>query len=1033
MQFSFAQEKTITGVVSDGTGPLPGVNVVVKGTTKGVSTGFDGAYSIKAKEGETLVFSFMGMREVSKVIGASNVMNTVLQEDSKVIGEVVVTAFNIKRNPKNLGYAVSSVKTEELTENAEPDLSRALNGKVAGVNVNISNGVAGSANQITIRGINTFSGNVQPLVIVDGVAYDISEYATSSQVTGGGGYQSALSSLDPNDIASINVLKSAAASALYGSRAVNGVIVVTTKSGSASKKKGKVSVNVSLGTSLEEIANLPEYQNTYGAGTNFNYGNVNGSWGPRFDSLATIPTWPAYLAAFPGQFGATVAYKAQPNNVKSLFKTGLITDQSIGLNYAGSEGNFGLTVSKLNQEGYIPFNDFDRTSISVGGNFKFNEKFTFGGNLSYSKTGQTGGFFGEQQFPGSSSAFARVLFMARNWDMSLPFERPDGGSVSALPAASDHPLWSLKHDRIETGTHRTVAGFNFDYKFNSNLSAAYRIGINRYVLNRDEIRDRFSRAAGGTGSIQRSDIVNEDLESTFTINYNKKLTDKFGINAIAGSNIYQNKFNYNEVLGTTFILPNIFTLQNMQSLASNADSSSKKRNSGLFGDLSLSYDDIYFLNGTVRNDWSSSLPKNNNSYLYYSASASVIVSEALKINDKYVNLWKIRGSYGKVGRDATAEFLNSTFNINPAFNGQPSVSNSTTLANQALTPEFTTEFEVGTDIEMFNRRFILDLTAYDKKTTDIITPREVTTSTGYSTFNTNVGSMRNKGIEAALTVVPLKTDNFKWSLTTVFTKNENEVLSIDGESERSQLRVNTPSYLIVGQPFGVFYGTKFARDANGSFLINQTTGGVLQDPNEGIIGDPNADFKMSFTNALTYKGFSLRAQVDWKQGGDVSSTTIQQLLGRGVTRDTEDREKTFIIPGFYGNPTTGQPLLDSGGNQIPNQVQLSMNELYFSPANSNTFGINSVDEADIYDGTVFRLREISLTYDMSSKILSKTPFSAVSLSLLGNNLWYFAPNVPKYTNFDPEISSLGTGRAQGVEIASAPTAKRYGFKLNLSF
>ncbi|MFK7048633.1 Vitamin B12 transporter BtuB [Flavobacterium columnare] len=1036
MQFSFAQEKTITGVVTDASGPLPGVNVVVKGTQRGVSSGFDGKYSIKAKEGETIVFSFMGMREVSKVVGASNVINTVMQSDAKQIGEVVVTAFNIKRNPKKLGYAVSSIKADDVKEGAEPDLTKALNGKVAGVNINVSSGVAGSSNQITIRGVNTFSGNVQPLIIVDGISYNNDQVTTSSQVTGGGGYQSGLSSLDPNDIATITVLKSAAAAALYGSRAVNGVIVITTKSGSAGKKSGKTTVNVSSGTYFENIANLPEYQNTYGAGSNFSYsGSSNGSWGPKFGTLTTVPTWAPILSAFP-EVGSTVPYVAQPDNVKSLFKTGLVSDNSVGFNYAGNEGTFNLTMSKLNQDGYIPNNEFNRSSVSVGGSFKVNDKMTFGGNLSVSKTFQSGGFFGENQFNGASSGFARALFLARNWDMSLPYEHPvTGASVSPLTGQFDHPLWSWKHDRILTDTYRTVAGVNFDYKFNSNLTATYRLGVNRYSLDRDEIRDKNSRAANGLGRLVRNNFVNEDLESTLLLTYNKKITEDLSFTGVLGNNILQNSSSDKIVTGTEFVMPNIYTFGNTKTLANTFEGRTMKRNFGLFADLSLSFKDAYFLNGTIRNDISSSLPKNNNSYLYYSLSGSLILTEALKINNDYLNFLKLRGGFARVGRDADSEFLNIAYDLaGTTYNGSPIITNKDRIADRRITPEFTNEIELGLDAEFFNKRMVLDFTAYKKNTTNVITPVNVPGSTGFAKYNTNVGELENRGLEIGLTLIPLKTDNFKWTSVTTFTKNENRVLEIAPGVDKFNLVVNTPSYAIVGQPFGVFYGTKFARDANGNYLINPTGGGIIQDLDSGIIGNPTPDFKMSFTNTFSYKGISLRGQFDWKKGGDISSTTIQSLLGRGVTKDTEDREKTVIIQGYLGDVNTGLPIKDANGNQIANNIPISVNDLYFSPGtNNNTFAINSVNEASIYDGTVFRLREISLGYDFSDKLLKKTPFKSINLSLIGNNLWYFAPNVPKYTNFDPDVTSLGTSNAQGIEVSTAPTSKRYGFKINLTF
>lgn len=1029
----FAQQRTVTGTVTDsGNLPLPGASVVIKGTTNGTQTDMDGKFTISAAPTDVLVFSFIGMQN-KEVPATSTTVNVTLTDSAVQLEGVVVTAFGIKRNPKNLGYSVSSVKAEELTENSEPDLVRSLNGKVAGVNVNISTGVAGAANQITIRGTSSFDGQTQPLIIVDGIMYNNTEVTTSSQVTGGGGYETGLSSLDPNDIASVNVLKSAAASALYGSRAANGVIVITTKSGSqGTKRSQKLSVNYSSGIYFENIANLPEFQNKYGAGANFSYSNANGSWGPAFSDLETIPTWPNLLNAFP-ELGPTVPYKAYPNNVKDLFKTGVVRENSIGFNYTGEEGSFNVTISDLNQDGYIPFNTYGRTSFSAGGTFKLPNNFTVGANVSYSDTDQVGGFFGENQFDGSSSSFARTLVLARNWDFNLPYKDPVTG-YSVIPNSGyDHPLWSWEHDRIVTNTTRAVLGFNLDYKFNEHISASYRIGYNKYSLDRMEIRDLGSRAAGGLGQLTTDVFNNEDIESTLLFNFDYDLSEDFGFKAILGNNVFQTETSRLAYQGKNLILPGIYNMKNTLDVANLQDDGTRKRNVGIFADLTFSFRDFLFLNATGRNEWSSSLPKSKNSYFYPSVSASFILTDAFKLDSKVLTFAKLRGGYARVAKDTDPEFLNIVFPLGLSYNGVPTIRNNTVLGDQGITPQFTDEFEFGTDLEFYNRRIALDFTYYNKKTTDIITPVTVPTSTGYQTFVTNAGDMTNKGIEIGLTLVPVQTESFKWTLFSTFTKNENEVTKIFSGVDRFALDANEIAYAMVGQPFGVFYGTRFARDADGNYLINPADGGIIADPTPGVIGDPNPDFKTSFINTLSYKGFTLRAQVDYRKGGDIKSTTIQSLLGRGVTRDTEDRERTFIIPGFYGDPATGLPVVDGNGNQIPNTNQLSMNELYFSPAASNTFAINSVDEADIYDGTVVRLREISLTYDVPKKFLDKTPFGAISLSFVGSNLWYHAPNVPKYTNFDPESTAYGSSTLQGIEVQSAPTAKRYGMRLNLTF
>ncbi|WP_242156817.1 SusC/RagA family TonB-linked outer membrane protein [Aestuariivivens sediminis] len=1051
VQFIFAQSRTISGSVSDNSGlPLPGATVLIKGTSSGTSTDFDGNYTIRANQGDVLVVSFVGYVTAELTVGASNTINISMQEDTAVLEEVVVTAFGIKRNPKKLGYAVSKVSSDEITENSEPDLIRSLSGKVAGVNVNFSTGVAGAANLINIRGQTTIGSSTQPLIIVDGIAYDNTQAGDntilnfSNQTLGGGSYETGLSSLDPNDIASVNVLKSVAASALYGSRAANGVIVITTKSGSAAASTNKkLSVNLSSGTYFETIANLPVYQNTYGPGTNFNYVNANGSWGPRFDALETIPTWPNLLNAFPDLFGPTVPWEPQPDNVKNLFKTGVVLDNSVNLAFGGENGSFSVTVSDLQQEGYIPFNTYDRTSLSSGGNFKLQNGITIGASLSFSNTDQTGGFYGENQFGGSASSFARALWLGRSWDLSLPYEDANGASVTPNNGW-DHPLWSWEHDQIVTKTNRTVGNINLSFPINDNISTSFRIGFNKYILNRRQIRDPQSRASlADGGSIINIDFTNEDIESTFLVNFDYDLTKTIGLTGVVGANVLQNTAENFAITGSTFISPGIRSITNTVTQAINFDRSSRERTFGTFAEIGLSYEDFLFLNATGRNDWSSTLPKDNRSYFYPSVSTSLIVTEAFDMNSDILTFAKLRAGYAEAGRSAPAEFLNTTFATGNPFNSIPVVGNRVGLGDQEITPEFTKEFEIGTDLEFFNRRLVLDFSLYKKITTDLISPVTVPSSSGFTSFNTNIGEMENKGVEIGLTVVPIQTEDFNWSLFTTFTKNDNVVTELVEGLDRIQFEGNGNQvpHVIAGQPFGVFYGSKFARDPEGNFIIDPATGYVFNSADNdalgttanGIIGDPNPDFKMSFINTIRYKNLTLSAQFDWREGGDIHSTSIQSMLGRGVTKDTEDRERTVIIPGFYGD-SQGNLLLDSSGNPIPNTTQLDINALYFTSGGpSGTFGQNAVDEASVYDGTVYRLRELSLSYQVPTDWLKKTPFGKISLSAIANNLWYFAPNVPKYTNFDPEVTSHGTSRLQGVEIASPPTATRYGFKVNVTF
>jgi TonB-linked SusC/RagA family outer membrane protein len=1035
VQITFAQEKTVSGTVSDQSGPLPGVSIVIKGTTTGAESDFDGRYTIKASASDVLVFRYLGYKTVEKKVGASNTLNLTMVEGGEVLDEIVVTAFGIKRNAKSLGYAISNVAPDEIQQNSEPDLIRSLAGKVAGVDVNFSSGVAGASNRIQIRGQNTLGGASQPLFIVDGIAYDNTQVTTSSQTTGGGGYESGISSLDPNNIESVTVLKSAAAAALYGSRASSGVIVITTKSGSSKTgdSNKKFSVAVSTGLYFENIANLPEYQNKYGNGVNFDYVNANGSWGPAFDTLETIPTWPNLLNAFPDLFGPTVPYEAQPNNVENLFRTGVIRDNSITTSYGNENGNFSMTISDLDQEGYIPFNTYGRTAFAVGGNFKLANNLTVGASVNYSDTEQVGAFFGNNQFAGSASAFARALWLGRAWDFTLPYINPVTGASVTPNNGYDHPLWSFENDQITTNTSRLVTNLSLSYPINENISTSFRVGYNKYNLDRREVRHPNSRASLATGGTVEADaFVNTDIETTFLVNFDYDLNEDLNLNVITGLNTLDNETKRDKLLGTTFITPDIYSFMNTLIQASQFDEATRKRNVGVFADVTLSYKNYLFLNATGRNDWTSSLPKDNRSYFYSSTSLSVILTEAFNIKNDVLTFAKLRGGYASIGSDASAEFLNTTFALGTPYTSIPIIGNRPELGDQKITPEFTNEIEIGVDLEFWNRRVAVDFTWYKKVTTNLISAVAVPATSGFDTYNTNIGEMQNTGIEIGLTLVPVQTDTFKWSSFIAFTQNRNRVNELIEGLDRIQLDANQVAHAEVSQPFGVFYGTRFARDDEGNYLINEAGGGIIQDLQDGIIGDPNPDFKVGFTNTFTYKNFTLGAQIDWREGGDIQSISITSLLGRGVTRDTEDRERVFVIPGYLGDGA-GNPILDVSGNKIPNTTAIDTNELYFSPAGGNTFGINTVDEGSVYDGTVYRLRELSLAYSMPSKWLEKTPFGKITLSAFGNNLWYFAPNVPKYTNFDPEVTSFGSGRIQGIEISSAPTAKRYGIKLNLTF
>ncbi len=1029
----WAQQRTVRGTVLDAAGnPLAGVTVTVSGSNAATQTDSQGSFSISAGTGNTLVFSYLGKQKEFRLANEETI-NISFEEQSRELSEVVVTALGIRRSEKALGYSVSKVDPSALVQKSEPDMLKSMQGKVAGVDIRSSQGTPGAATRIQIRGNNSFFGNSQPLIVVDGVPYSNEQVTTSNQTSGGTAYSSGISNLDPNDIASMNVLKGSAAAAVYGSRASNGVIVITTKSGSANRGRKGTEVTFRSSVSAETIANLPEYQNDFGAGSQFDYSNSNGSWGPAFSSRDSIPVWPDYKNAYPELFPTdSVAYRAYPDNVKDLFRTGWIYENSLGFNGGNDNSSVALTISHLTHKGYVENSNYERYNVGLGGATKLSFGLNIRGNFSYSRSNQKGGFYGENQVGGAASLFARSLFPARNWDLNLPFEDKQG--LPLIPNGGgqfDNPRWSARYNVAETDEERFIAGFRADYNFNSWIRADYNLGSNVNRLDRSEVTEIGSRAAEGLGRLVKDGYRNQEIESNLLITLTPTVWPDFSLRTVIGHNFNQRTITRQVNTGSKFITRGIHTLQNTSQQAFTLDQYSRRRIIGVFADATLGYKDIAFLNATVRNDWSSTLPEENRSYIYPSVSGSFVFSDAFGLQSNVFDFGKVRAGWAKVGRDADPYQLQDIYLLGPNFLGQPTASLPTTAFNPNLKPEFTQEIELGTQLSFWQRLIELDFTWYNRKSTNLIATISTPPSSGYQFQYTNFGEITNKGVEVDLAVRPIRKENFSWEVRGIFTKNKNTVTELTSGVDRIQLSgvLETISpYLEPGMPFGYLRGSLSARDEEGNLLIDPQTGFIIPSSEQGFIGDPNPDFKLGITNNLTYKGVFLSALWDMTRGGDIYSVTISSLLGRGVTKDTRDRQTSWIIPGVYGDPNTQQALLD-GGKKIPNQTRITTNDLYFG----NTFAINSATEWNVYDATVYRLREVTLGYNLPKSLFGKLPIGSASISLTGRNLWHEAPNTPKYTNFDPEVNSFGATSVQGIELSAAPTTRRYGINLNVTF
>ncbi|GAB2965902.1 SusC/RagA family TonB-linked outer membrane protein [Hymenobacter coalescens] len=1054
-----AQTRQISGRVTDrATGEgLPGATVLVKGTTNGVSTNSDGTFSLNAPaEGGTLQVSSVGYLTVERAIGTDSQINIGLSGDTKQLSEVVVTALGIQREARAVGYAVTEIQSAAVVQKSEPDVLRTLQGKVPGVNIIGSNGAPGSSTRLTIRGNTSLQGNNQPLYIVDGVPFNNSQSNSESQLVRGSAYSNRAVDIDPNNIESINVLKGMAAAALYGSRAANGVIVITTKTGSRNRGDKGIRVGYNSSYSFEKIANLPDYQNKYGSGSQFAFQEANGSWGPAFGSSlapADVPHPNRTIAAFPEFATARYPYQAFKNNVKDFFETGKLVENSVNLSATNENTSFTAVLSRSDQSGMIPFSKFDRTSLSAGGSGQFN-KLRVGGNVTYINSNQQGPQLGANNAIGNASAFSRIMFIPRNLDLTgLPNTNPVTRApvFGWLTGQADNPYWSVANNAYRSNVDRVAATTNIGYDILKWLNFSFNGGINTFSDRRTTSVRPGSVAFQGAGNVIQDYLRNTELESTALLTADQNLTEDISLKAIIGANINQRQFESSSVSGNTYLQFDIDDIQNTRQVINNGTSFSKRRLFGLLGDVTLGYKDFVYLNATARNDWSSTLPKANRSFFYPSVSASLIFTEAFGIQSSILNMGKIRAGYAKAGNDAAPYSLITTYGLQPFYGNNvggtqfpitPSTGNQSTVSGAAiggfvgdpnLTPEFSKEFEVGTDLNFFNDRITLAATYYDKRTTDQIANVPLPSATGFTTFVTNFGAISNKGVEVGLTLVPVDAGGFRWSSTTNFTRNRNIVEELRPGVEQVVIAANFGDIQAVhraGQPYGMLIGSVAARDAAGNLLINPTTGGMLRAIDPQLVGNPNPDYTIGFINTFTWKGLTLEGVLDFRKGGDLYSTTLQSYLGRGVTKDTEDREKNVIINGFLGNPATNAPLVNPDGSQIPNNVAISLNDYYFGTGSA---GINGASEFSVFDGTTLRLREVTLGYDLPAKFLAKTPIRGLNLSLSGRNLWWYSPNIPEHSNFDPETSTYGSANAQGFEFTNAPTSRRYGVNLRVNF
>jgi TonB-linked SusC/RagA family outer membrane protein len=866
----------------------------------------------------------------------------------------------------------------------------------------------------------------------------------------------------------MTVLKGAAAAALYGSRAANGVILITTKTGSAKASKKKFEMTFSSSYAFEQISNLPDYQNTYGTGTNFNYQQVNGSWGSPFigtRDYAITDSIEHWYSGRPGMSefdGVMVPYQAYPNNVKDLFQTGQMFDNSLNITAGNERSVLSVTTTYTKNNGYVPNTSFDRFIISAGGNTELQNGFIIGANLSYTNSEQHAVQSGVGSLGANNqSAFARALLLGRNWDVQgQPYQNPVdlGSEFMVARGQSDNPYWSYENAGGETKVSRIVAQISLGYDITDWFNLSYKLGLNTYSqFNKDFIRPG-STGAQGLGRVTTDNVLFSELESNLIATFTHDLSENFSFRGILGQNINQRTMNRQAVQGTQYVVFDIDQLDNTNNVVPfgnqvpQAVGFQQRRLIGLFFDLNFGYKNWAFVTLTGRNDWSSTLPQGQNSFFYPAITGSVILTDALGMNSSVLPFLKLRAGWSQVGNDTQPYALQPVYLVNTTIVTQPMPTAQlpftptggqtvpgATLSNVErdpnLKPETTSEFETGIESQWFNGRISLDITYYKRRSFDQIANLTLPDESGFTSFFTNFGVISNEGVEIGLGITPVKSGSgFVWDIYGTFTHNKNVVEELtEGVDEIQLLQqffAGGPSAVLrPEQEYGLIKGTVNDRDQDGNLLIDPANGQMILALEEEIIGNPNPDFIMGLINTFSFKGFTLNAVFDWRQGGDLFSNTIEAMRGRGVLTETEDREINKIIPGVYGDPNTHEPIRGENGEKFPNQTMIEQNTLWFG----NTFATNGANEWLTFDATVFRLREVTFAYAFPGKLLESTPFGAITLSVTGRNLWFSAPNFPSSTNFDPEINQFGSTNTQGIEYGATPTVRRFAFNLRVSF
>lgn len=1010
-QLTFAQERSVSGTVSDNAGlPIPGVSVLVKGTKSGTQTDFDGKFVIKADPSQTLIFSYVGMN-TQEVVAKSTLINVKMVSSAMELESVVVTALGIKRKPKELSYAVESIKTEELTKTRAVNVATALSGKVSGLQVSVINNGVNPSTRVVLRGNRSLLGNNEALIVVDG-------FPSARGV---------LDRINPDDIDNVTILKGANASALYGAEAANGVMIITTKKGS-----GKLSITYNSSLQMEQVAYLPKIQSEFGVGgfpdgTLYPLENVN--WGPRFDgrlvdaseTLDDGSVW-------------QVPFTPVKNNIKNFFNTGISTRNGITFKGGDENSDFLFSIDQTNTTGTVPKDTYNRTNVRLKGSRKYN-KLTVGGNVSFFRahSNQVSETAGRQGRP--------VYWNVLNTPLHIPLDQMKNWRTGQFTRNEvsfyrfyENPYFIIDTQREKNDYTEFNVLSNIDYKFTDYLTLSVNTGYTSYSEDFKRQFGAFTYAFELAHTYSSMDpygaktasriATGQRLNNDIILKFDKNLSDDFNLKVTTGANTRLTSSSSINVSGNDLTIPDFYNVSTRTGELIGGEERILFRRQGVFAELSLGYKGFLFLTGTARNDWSSSLPVQNRSFFYPGAGLSFLVSEAfpgIKSDNGISNL-KATFNITKSGNDASAYATKSIFSTPTGFpyGSTTGLSQGSRDTDSNLSPEFTLSKELGVEVSLFNDRLAVNASVYQTNTTDQIVPINTSLASGASSILTNIGEIENKGLELDLKGTIIKTEDFGWKLGLNYSGIKSKVKSLFDGVEEVSIGGFADAEIVakVGEAYPLIKTSSYLRDPQGRVIVGDN-GNPIKDSQNRTQGKTTPDYIVGLNTQLTYKNWTLYAVADYRTGHVFYNNLNDALEFTGLTQHSASAgRQPFVFP--------NSSYSDGNGGYIANN-----NRLTAGGGNAFWDEYNTVKENYVSDATTLKLREVSLTYDFSSDFIKRAGIDALSIGFFGRNLLTLRPK--ENTTTDPEFN-FTTGNAIGVGTqAQTPPTRQFGLNLNLTF